>query len=59
MEPGLRDKFYTSCECAVGTYGAETWAHTRQANNKLAAAQTQMVRNMLNITYRTETQTSM
>ena len=34
------------------TYGAETWALTTQAENKLAAAQTQMERNMLNITYR-------
>ena len=34
------------------TYGAETWALTTQAKNKLAAAQTKMERNMLNITYR-------
>ena len=33
-------------------YGAETWALTTQANNKLAAAQTNMERSMLNITYR-------
>ena len=31
------------------TYGAETWALTTQAKNKLAAAQTKMERSMLNI----------
>ena len=34
------------------TYGAETWTLTKQAQNKLAAAQTNMDRNMLNITYK-------
>ena len=34
------------------TYGAETWALTTQAKNKLAAVQTKMERTMLNITYR-------
>ena len=34
------------------TYGAETWALTTPAKNKLAAAQTKMERSMLNITYR-------
>jgi len=34
------------------TYGAEIWALTIQAMNKLAAAQTKMDRSMLNITYR-------
>ena len=34
------------------TDGVETWALTTQAKNKLAAAQTQMERSMLNITYR-------
>ena len=33
------------------TYGAETWTLTKQAQNKLAAAQTKMERSMLNITY--------
>ncbi|MEG7521837.1 MAG: hypothetical protein M3H12_01875, partial [Chromatiales bacterium] len=32
--------------------GAETWALTNQAKNKLAAAQSKMERSMLNITYR-------
>ena len=32
------------------TYGAETWALTKQAHNKLAPAQTKMERNMLSIT---------
>ena len=34
------------------TYGAETWTLTKQAQNKLAAAQTNMERSMLNITYK-------
>ena len=34
------------------TYGAETWALTKQAQNKLAAAPTKMERSMLNITYK-------
>ena len=33
------------------TYGAETWALTSQANNKLATAQIKMERFMLTITY--------
>ena len=37
------------------TYGAETWALTIQAKNKLAAAQTKMERSMLRITYRDRT----
>ena len=31
------------------TYGAETWTLTKQAQNKLAAAQAKMERSMLNI----------
>ena len=34
------------------TYGAETWTLTKQAQNKLAAAQTKMEKSMLNITYK-------
>ena len=34
------------------TYGAETWTLTKQARNKLVAAQTKMERSMLNITYK-------
>ena len=34
------------------TYGAETWALSTQAKNKLAAAQTKMKMSMLNIIYR-------
>ena len=34
------------------TYGAETWKLTKQAQNKLAAAQTKLDRSMLNITYK-------
>ena len=33
------------------TYGAETWSLTKQAQKKLAAAQTKMERSMPNITY--------
>ena len=41
-----------SCVLPGMTYGAETWALTSHAKNRLAAAQTKMERNMLNITYR-------
>ena len=34
------------------TYGAHTWTLTKQAQNKLAAAQTKIERSMLNITYK-------
>ena len=34
------------------TYGAKTWTLTKQAQSKLAAAQTKMERSMLNITYK-------
>ena len=34
------------------TYGAETRTLTKQAQNKLAAAQTKMERSMLNITHK-------
>ena len=34
------------------TYEAETWTLTKQAQNKLAAAQTKMERSMLNVTYK-------
>ena len=34
------------------TYGAETWTLTKQAQDKLAAAQTKMDRSMLNTTYK-------
>ena len=34
------------------TYGAETWALTKQIKNNLAATPTTMERRMLNITYR-------
>ncbi len=33
-------------------YGAEIWILTKQAQNKLAAAQTKMERRILNITYK-------
>ena len=37
----LKRQFYNSCALPAMTYGAETWALTSQAKNKLAAAQKQ------------------
>ena len=48
----LKRQVYNSCVLPAMTYGAETWTLTKQAQNKLAAAQTKMERSMLNITYR-------
>ena len=48
----LKKKVYNSCVLPATTYGAETWTLTKQAENKLAAAQTKMERRMLNITYK-------
>ena len=48
----LKRQVYNSCVLPATTYGAETWTLTKQAQNKLAAAQTKMERNMLNITYK-------
>ena len=48
----LKRQVYNSCVLSAMTYGAETWTLTKQAHNKLAAAQTKMERNMLNITYK-------
>ena len=41
---------YNSCVLPTMPYGAETWTLTKQAQNKLAAAQTKMERRKLNIT---------
>ena len=46
----LKRQIYNLCVLPTMTYGAETWALTTHANNKLAAAQTNMERYMLNIT---------
>ena len=43
---------YNSCVLPAMIYGAETWTLTKQAQNKLAAAQTNIERSMLNITYK-------
>ena len=48
----LKRQVYNSCVLPAMTYGAETWTLTKQAQNKLAAAQTKMERGMLNITYK-------
>ena len=47
----LKRQVYNSCVLPAMTYGAETWTLTKQAQNKLAAAQTKMERSMLTITY--------
>ena len=52
----LKRQFYNSCVLPAMTHGAQTWTFTIQAKNKLATAQTQMERSMLNIAYR-DTQT--
>ena len=43
---------YSSCVLPAMAYGAETWTLTKQAQNKLAAAQSKVERSMLNITYK-------
>ncbi len=48
----LKKQVYNSCVLPAVAYGAETWTLTTQAQNKLAAAQTKMERNKLNITYK-------
>ena len=54
----LKRQVCNSCVLPAMTYGAETWTLTKQAHNKLAAAQTKMERRMLNITY-TDRKTNM
>ena len=48
----LKGQVYNSYVLPAMRYGAETWTLTKQAQNKLAAAQTKMERGMLNITYK-------
>ena len=48
----LKRQVYNSCVLSAKTCGAETWTMTKQAQNKLAAAQIKMERSMLNITYK-------
>ncbi len=48
----LERQVYNSCVLPAMPYGAETWTLTKQAQNKLATAQTKMERSMLNITYK-------
>ena len=40
------------CAASYDVYGAEIWILTKQAQNKLAAAQAKMESSMLNITYK-------
>ncbi|KAK2167527.1 hypothetical protein NP493_1271g01001 [Ridgeia piscesae] len=48
----LKRQIYNSCVLPAMTYGAETWALTTHAKDKLAVAQSKMERSILNITYR-------
>ena len=48
----LKRQVYNSCVLPAMTYGAETRTLTKQAQNKLAVAQTKIERSMLNITYK-------
>ena len=48
----LKRQVYASCALPAMPCGADTWAQTKHAQNKLAAAQTKMERSMLNITYK-------
>ena len=48
----LKRQVYNSCVLPAMTYDAEAWTLTKQAQNKLAAAQTKMERSMLNIKYK-------
>ena len=48
----LKRQVSNFCVLPVMTYGAETWTLTKQAQKKLAAAQTKMERSMLHITYK-------
>ena len=54
----LKRQVYYSCVLSAMTCGAEIWTLTTPAQNKLAAAQTNMERSMLNITYK-DTRTNM
>ena len=48
----LKRQVYNSCVLPAMTYGAGIWTLNKQAQNKLAAAQTKMERSMINITYK-------
>ncbi len=48
----LKRQVYKSCVLPAMTYGAETWTLTKQAQNKLAAAQTKIETSIHNITYK-------
>ena len=48
----LKRQVYNSCVLPAMTHGAESWALTTRAKNKLAAAKTKMEKSVLNITYR-------
>ena len=46
----LKRQMYTSCVLPAIRYGAETWALTTHAKNKLAAAQIKLEMSMLHVT---------
>ena len=48
----LKRKVFNQCILPVMTYGAETWTLTTKIEKKLSAAQHNMERSMLNITYK-------
>ena len=48
----LKRKVFDQCILPTMTYGAETWAVTNKMDKKIAAAQYNMERNMLGITYK-------
>ena len=48
----LKKQVYNSCVLPAVAYGAETWTLTKQAHDKLPAAQTKIERSKLNITYK-------
>ena len=48
----LKRQVFNSCVLPAMTYGADTWTLAKQAQNKLADAQTKMERSVLNITYK-------
>ena len=48
----LKRKGFNQCTLLAMTYGAETWTLTTKMEKKLSAAQHNMERNMLNITYK-------
>ncbi|PZC79969.1 hypothetical protein B5X24_HaOG215559 [Helicoverpa armigera] len=49
IKMNIKAKLYNTCVLPVLTYGCQTWALTKEQNNKLRTCQTAMERSMLNI----------